>query len=121
MASGAFSHSGKVLAGGGDQTVALWDWQTTEKLRTLHGHSDYVSTIDFDPQGKIMATGSVDMTVKLWDVASGSRLRTLTFSAPVTSVAFSPDGKTLATASEEQDQTVKLWSVKTGKSLWKPD
>src|SRR5262249_48044376 len=59
------------------------------------------------------ASGSNDMTVKLWDTATGSERATLKgHSKEVLCVAFSADGKTLATGSN--DRTVKLWDVGTG-------
>ena len=57
-----------------------------------------------------MAAGSGDGTIQLWDMATHRPIATLTGPAgPVTSVAFSPDGKTLATGSA--GHTVRLWDV----------
>ena len=52
--------------------------------------------------------------VGLWDVATGKERATLKgYSEGVTSVAFSPDGMTLATGS--YDDTIKLWDTTAGK------
>jgi WD40 repeat protein len=58
-----------------------------------------------------LVSGAGDL--KLWDVASGQLLRTLSgHSSAVTSVAFSPDGQTLASGS--WDHSIKLWDVASG-------
>jgi WD40 repeat protein len=54
--------------------------------------------------------------VKVWDAESGKELLTLRgHAASVNKVAFSVDGKRLATASE--DQTAKVWDAESGKEL----
>ncbi|MBK6997432.1 MAG: PD40 domain-containing protein [Lewinellaceae bacterium] len=55
-------------------------------------------------------------SVKIWDLSSGKVLQTLDgHSASVNSVAFSPDGKWLATGSS--DETAKIWDWTSGKVL----
>ncbi|KAF5397475.1 hypothetical protein PHET_09476 [Paragonimus heterotremus] len=60
-----------------------------------------------------MYSASFDSTVRLWDVETGKCQRVLSkHSEPVYSVAFSPDGRLLATGSF--DQWVHIWNVATG-------
>jgi serine/threonine protein kinase len=80
------------------------------QVRILEGHTSWVSSVAFSPDGATLASGSADRTVRLWRVADGSLVRTLEgHSDDVTSVAFSPDGATLASGSA--DRTVRLWQV----------
>ncbi|MET0645310.1 MAG: caspase family protein [Pyrinomonadaceae bacterium] len=78
------------------------------------GHSDLVLAVALSPDGKLVASGSRDQTIKIWDVATGLELRTLLgHGNTVRRLAFSPDGRKLASAGTS-DQTARLWNVETG-------
>jgi WD40 repeat protein len=63
-----------------------------------------------------IATADLGGSARVWDAASGKELLTLSsHTAPVLSVAFSPDGQRLASVSD--DKTAKVWDVVTGKEL----
>ncbi|MCA2683350.1 MAG: hypothetical protein IM504_07275 [Microcystis sp. M038S2] len=126
----SFSSDGKTLATGSrDNTIKLWNVETGQKIRTLSGHKWSVNSVSFSRDGKKLATGSGilisfrDNTIKLWNVETGQEIRTLPLqlyentghNKSVTSVSFSPDGKTLATGSG--DNTIKLWNVETGQEI----
>jgi WD40 repeat protein len=82
----------------------------------LEGHSDWINSVSFSPDGKILASGSRDNTIKLWDVKTGKVIKTLNQdSISILSISFSPDGKTLASGSS--DKAIKLWNVATGKEI----
>ncbi|KAK5662998.1 hypothetical protein OQA88_6412 [Cercophora sp. LCS_1] len=90
------------------------DWNAC--LQTLEGHSNWVKSVAFSPDGQQLASGSGDTTVKLWDPASGECVQTLKgHSGSVNSVAFSPDGQQLASGS--YDTTVKLWDPASGECV----
>ena len=116
----AFSPGGGILASGSrDKTIRLWDAETGAYLRTLMGHTDWVTSVAFSPDGRTLASGSWDNTTRLWDVETGTHQRTLIGHTDwVNSVAFSPDGRTLASASgswrDESDNTIRLWDAGTG-------
>ncbi len=90
-------------------------------LRTLSGHTDFVSSVAFAPDGRTLASGSFDSTVRLWRVSDGTLIRTITGfrnsvgGNAVYGVAFAPDGQTLASASG--DKTIRLWRASDGMPL----
>ena len=85
-------------------------------LRLCSGHTDWVNSVAFSPDGKLLASGLDDRTIRLWEVSSGKQLAQLEGHRYGTNcVAFSPDGKLLVSASS--DTAAQLWEVSSGKQL----
>jgi len=96
--------------------AAAWYFIAGKQLLTLRGHSKWVSSVAFSPDGNRIVTGSDDATAKVWDAQSGKELLTLSGHAgPVYSVAFSPDGTRIVTGND--DKTAKVWNAQSGKEL----
>lgn len=106
-------HSGPVLAvavspdgrwlcsAGVDQTVRVWDAATGKAVRSLDNHRGVVHGLAFRPAVEgppQLASASADGTVRLWQPSIGRMVRFLRHPDIVAALAWSPDGKRLATA-----------------------
>jgi WD40 repeat protein len=99
-------------------TVKIWDVETGRELRTLSGHSEYVTSAAFSPNGRYITSGSLDGTVKIWDPKTGRELRTLMGDLNgVGSVAFSPDSRYII-ARFFMYAPFKVWDAETGRELY---
>lgn len=95
----AISPDDRILAAGGQEGLRLWDLRKAESLGTaLTEHEEPVISLDFNPDGTMLASGGMDSRVMIWDVESRKRMgKPLTDThSIVPDLAFSPDGSTLA-------------------------
>ncbi|HVG42282.1 MAG TPA: WD40 repeat domain-containing protein [Chitinophagaceae bacterium] len=126
----AFNNDGTLLATtSDDKTTMLWNVRTQRLIHTLKV-AEHVQAVAFSPDSKRLLTGGRDkpmigellqnllgdskfnkgVSARIWDVETGELLQTFTSHAnDVMDVAYSNDGKTIATASA--DKTVELWNI----------
>ncbi|MFM9960876.1 MAG: caspase family protein [Planctomycetaceae bacterium] len=119
----AFSaDSQRLISGSGDNTAQVWRVADGQCEFVLRGHTEGVFGVAFAPDGQRCATASLDDTAALWSIPAdgnaktprdGQRLAMLRgHRDDVRYIAWSPDGKRLATASN--DNTLRLWDVGPG-------
>jgi WD40 repeat protein len=111
----AFSPDGKVLAcGKAHGPIVLWDVASGAELRPLPSTDVGMTQVDFSPDGTLLASAGEDRggVVRIWKVATRQLLFTFRTAGAAWSVAFSPDGKTLAAGLESGE--VWLLDVASG-------
>ncbi len=107
-----------VMAGGKDNKISLWDLSVMPPVisRTFEGHKGQIKSLDSDPEGKYMASGSADGSIRIWDIFSTNLIYELKgHKGDVNSVKFSPDGSMLASGGA--DGAIMLWNVERGSQI----
>lgn len=110
----AFDPSGKRLASAGfDKLAKLWrldaDGALTEE-KTFAGHTDAVYSLAFSADGQHLATASYDGQIGLFDLHGDQKTLFPAHEGFISSVSFTPDGRALLSAGNE-DRQLKFWNL----------
>ncbi len=122
----AWSDDGRYIAAGagynkgvavpGDTIVEVWDATTNATLFTYRGHTSFLNSVAWSPNGTRIASAGDDKTVQVWDALTGKHaLIYRGHTQDVGIIAWSPDGKKIVSASA--DKTVQVWDATTGATL----
>ncbi|CAI0377439.1 unnamed protein product [Linum tenue] len=111
------SDRGKVVSGSDDQTVIVWDKQTTQLLEELKGHEAQVSCVRM-LSGERVLTAAHDGTVKMWDVRTDTCVATVgRCSSAVLCMEY--DDSTGILAAAGRDAVANVWDIRAGKQMHK--
>lgn len=107
-----FSPDFKLIASGSDdETIKLWDAATGDLQKTIAGQLNAVRDLAFSPDNRQIASCTYK-ALKLWDAATGDLQNSSESDDPFITVAFSPDGKQIA--SGHANGNINLWDTATG-------
>lgn len=119
----AISPNGEILVSGSTE-IKVWNLSTGQEIRTLPEsrgfmyrlRSPVIYCVAISPDGKTLVSGESKGRITIWNLATGQEIRILTghTTHPVTSVAISPDGETLGSATDEE---IKVWDLATGQEI----
>jgi WD40 repeat protein len=123
--STVFSPDGETLVFAQSNDLQVWDTATWSCQQTISSVLPGLGpTMVFSPDGKVLAVESYhNACIQLWDTTTWACRLTKTGARPLSSnesiIVFSPDSKTLVTASQEGTVQLWLWDAATGSTLWK--
>jgi WD40 repeat protein len=112
----AYSPNGaKIASGSKDRTVRIWNATTGKQQTQPLIHDNEVSSIVWSPDSRRLISGCADGQIYFWSAPTGAQLGSPlhAHSRAIFSLAISPDGELVASASK--DRTARLWSTSTRK------
>ncbi|KAF8536493.1 chromatin associated protein [Trichophaea hybrida] len=122
VCSVTFSHDGKYIATGCNNSTQIFDVLTGDKVATflydsVDGSGDcYIRGVCFSPDGTYLATGGEDWQIKVWNIASRSIRHTLNgHESDIYSLDFSRNSRHIVSGS--RDRTVRVWDIISGENL----
>ncbi len=111
----AISPDCKTLACSGDSPLQFWDIENTKRLSIdteTEGDYDYLA---FSTDGESLVAAERWEYLSLWSVSPMQLMKNFTHDEAFNSIAYSPDGKTVASGTK--NGSVKIWDVSTGKRI----
>lgn len=106
----------RLVSGGADRTVRLWDGRANKLLRRFDGHDAPVWAVAISPDGRRIASGGYDKTIRFWDPVTGSESKRLGgHDDYVRALALAANGRLLLSGGD--DRVLRLWDAATGADL----
>jgi WD40 repeat protein len=109
------AHNGnRLISGGTDNTIKIWDIATGQMLKNLSGHTSFINALDITSDDRTLVSAGADSTVRIWDLVAGRQRQVLQgHKSYINALIISPDGQLLASGGA--DQVIHIWELSTGK------
>ncbi|PVF92453.1 WD40 repeat-like protein [Serendipita vermifera] len=109
------------VSGSGDKTLRIWDANLGDCIgQLLIGHTSWINSVSYSPDGLYIVSGSEDTTIRIWDAQTGAPVgeESRGHEQDIKCVAYSPDGRFIASGSG--DHTIRIWNAETGDPVCEP-
>ena len=107
------------MSGSDDRTIRIWDAESGQELLKLEGHSGFVFSVSFSPDGRRIVSGSEDKTIRIWDAESGQELLKQEGHSDLYSLLASHLMEAYSGGSG--DKTIRIWDAESGRELLKQE
>uniref|UniRef100_A0A803VJZ2 Pre-mRNA-processing factor 19 n=1 Tax=Ficedula albicollis TaxID=59894 RepID=A0A803VJZ2_FICAL len=112
------SDTNKILTGGADKNVIVFDKSSEQILATLKGHTKKVTSVVFHPSQELVFSASPDATIRIWSVPNASCVQVVrAHEGSVTGLSLHATGDYLLSSSD--DQYWAFSDIQTGRVLTK--
>ncbi|ETN99556.1 hypothetical protein RFI_37914 [Reticulomyxa filosa] len=116
-----------ICSGSYDETIRIWDIETTKQLNTFKGHENGVNSVKYGSNGleNTILSGSYDKSIRLWDIQSGQQIQVFSGHTDVVwAVEYSPfviknnefRGNSNVICSGSSDKTIRFWDIRSNKN-----
>ena len=122
----SFSPDGSRIAGAYSKDeigtgVKIWNTANGSEVRTLAGHTDYIWSVRYSPDGRQLLTASSDRSIRIWDSGNGQTLRVINEEASFGDTIYSPNGQHIAARVYDRNSGISLamhiFNTETGQKL----
>ncbi len=111
----AYSPNGRILVTGDSSAIRLWDFSRRELITEIPHPSAIGTNIVFSPDGRLIASVSGSQQLYIWNLYTEERTIINTgHTYRYVKITFSPDGKTLISAGDRKDGTIRFWDSSNG-------
>ncbi len=105
----AFSPDSGWLAGGGNTTLKLWEVSSWNLAATLEGHTAWINSVAFTPDGTRLVSAGLDREIKIWEPFKEREILSLVgHTNSISAIAVTPGGRLV---SGSMDGTVQVWET----------